>query len=94
MVSLSLPNVSRYYDKTGSPTAAWYRVQKLLEDHDKEEAERKELQKRFPGCNSHWTKEEGGTVYCSEKRFEASELWRLCNDVIPIVRSIRKQPPS
>ena len=43
-------------------------MQELLSQKEKVEAERKELEKRFPGCNSRWNKEEGGHVYCSEKR--------------------------
>ena len=58
----------RYYNKDGGPTKEWYKVQKLLGQKEKMEAERKELEKRFPGCNSHWNKQEGGTVFCSEKR--------------------------
>ena len=41
----------------------------LLDQREKMEAERKELEKQFPGCNSKWNKEDGGTLFCSEKRY-------------------------
>ena len=65
----SLPTC-RYYDKQGSPTSEWYKTQELLSQKEQMEAERREMEKKFPGCNSRWNKEEGGHVYCSEKRWE------------------------
>ena len=59
---------SRYYSEDGSKTDEWHKVQAMLSQREALEAERKELEKRFPGCNSKWDKKEGGYVYCSEKR--------------------------
>ena len=59
---------SRYYNEDGSRTEEWHKVQALLSQREALEAERKELEKRFPGCNSRWDKKEGGYVFCSEKR--------------------------
>lgn len=60
--------IGRYYKKDGSPTKAWYKYQKALGEQEKIRAEQKVLEKKFPGCNSKWTQEDGGTVFCSEKR--------------------------
>ena len=58
----------RYYNEDGSKTEEWHKVQALLGQREALEAERREMEKRFPGCNSKWDKKDGGYVYCSEKR--------------------------
>lgn len=60
--------IGRYYDRDGSPTRAWYKYKKLLGEQERAKAAQKELEKRFPGCNSRWNEKDGGTVFCSEKR--------------------------
>ena len=60
--------IARYYNKDGSPTKEWYRYQKALADKEKLDAEQEVLKKRYPGCNSQWTQDEGGKVYCSSGR--------------------------
>ena len=60
--------IGRYYNKDGSPTKEWYKYNKLLGEQEKIKAEQKAQEKRFPGCNSKWTEQDGGNVYCSEKR--------------------------
>lgn len=60
--------IGRYYNKDGSPTKEWYKYNKLLGEQEKIKAEQKAQEKQFPGCNSQWTQEDGGKVYCSDKR--------------------------
>ncbi len=60
--------IARYYNKDGSPTKEWYKYQRSLTDKDKLDAETAKLKKRYPGCNSHWTQDEGGKVFCSTGR--------------------------
>lgn len=60
--------IARYYNEDGNPTKDWYKYQRALSDKDKQNAEQKVQQRRFPGCNSHWTEAEGGKVFCSDKR--------------------------
>lgn len=62
--------IARYYNKDGNPTKDWYKYQKTLSEKDRLKAEQQALQKKFPGCNSHWTEAEGGKVFCSDKRFD------------------------
>ena len=60
--------IARYYNRDGSPTKAWYKYKKMLGEQEKIKALQRELEKRYPGCNSKWSEKEGGTVFCSEKR--------------------------
>lgn len=60
--------IGRYYNKDGSPTREWYKYNKLLGEQEKIKAEQKAQETQFPGCNSQWTQEDGGKVYCSDKR--------------------------
>ena len=60
--------IGRYNTKEGSPTKDWYKYIKKIGEKEKYLAEQKELEKQFPGCNSRWNQNEGGVVYCSEKR--------------------------
>jgi predicted heme/steroid binding protein len=67
--------IGRYYNKDGSPTKEWYKTQDLLAQKEKMEAERKEMEKQFPGCNSRWNKEDGGYVFCSDKSGGVHRDW-------------------
>lgn len=60
--------IGRYNTKEGSPTKEWYKYLKKLSEKEKIKAEQRELEKQYPGCNSKWNEQEGGVVYCSEKR--------------------------
>ena len=61
--------IGRYNTKEGSPTKEWYKFMKGLGEKEKFKAEQRELEKHFPGCNSRWNEQEGGVVFCSEKRY-------------------------
>lgn len=60
--------IGRFNTKEGSRTKEWYKYTKKLAEKEKIKAEQAELEKQFPGCNSRWNEQEGGVVYCSEKR--------------------------
>lgn len=60
--------IGRYYTREGSPTKEWYWFQKQLGEKDRIKAEQRKLEEQFPGCNSHWSAETKGKVYCSQKR--------------------------
>lgn len=67
--------IARYYNKDGSPTKAWYKYRKMLGEQEKIKALQKELEKRYPGCNSKWSEKEGGKVFCSEKSGGIQRDW-------------------
>lgn len=69
--------IGRYYQRDGSPTKAWYAFQKALGERDKIEALRKEQERQFPPCNSHWTEKDGGTVWCGNKRWDLPDIISL-----------------
>ena len=60
--------IGRYYDTEGNPTddlkAAWKKIKegKMLKKAQEEQS------KRYPGCNSQWSRDEGSTVWCSKDR--------------------------
>ena len=60
--------IGRYYDETGNPTKYWYKYQKKLREADAIKIEKRAQEQKFPPCNSRFTPEDGGTVYCSKKR--------------------------
>ena len=60
--------IGRYYNREGKPNKAWYKYRKGLEQADQIKAEQKAQERKFPPCNSRFTPEEGGTVYCSTMR--------------------------
>ena len=66
--------IGRYYQRDGSPTAAWQAYQAALGEEEKIKALQQEQARQFPPCNSQWTQQKGGHVYCSEKRWA---LYRL-----------------
>ncbi len=60
--------IARYYNKDGSQTKEWYKYQRALADKEKLDVETAKLKIKFPGCNSHWTQDEGGKVFCTTGR--------------------------
>ena len=66
--------IGRYNTKEGSPTKEWYKYLKKLGEKEKIKAEQQELEKKYPGCNSRWNEQEGGVVYCSDKRYDSVKM--------------------
>lgn len=60
--------IGRFYNKEGKPNKAWYKYKKGLGQADLIKAEQRAQERKFPPCNSRYTPEEGGTVFCSTKR--------------------------
>lgn len=61
--------IGRYYDKEGKPKKAWYKYKQGLGEADKIKEEQKAQEQRFPPCNSRFTPQDGGTVYCTTMRY-------------------------
>ena len=76
--------IGRYYDSDGNPTEALKEAKAVI----KKGQELKKLQeaenKRFPGCNSRWSAEEGSTVWCSQNRYTSQKCWPLPPNQGPI----------
>ena len=75
--------IGRYYDRDGNPTKAWYKYRKALEEAAAIKEDQDADKKRFPPCNSRYTPQEGGTVFCSSRRLEncfrvSSYHWLYC----------------
>eukprot|EP00245_Coleochaete_scutata_P011225 TRINITY_DN4128_c0_g1_i1.p1 TRINITY_DN4128_c0_g1~~TRINITY_DN4128_c0_g1_i1.p1 ORF type:complete len:278 (-),score=62.88 TRINITY_DN4128_c0_g1_i1:299-1132(-) len=68
--------VGRFYDSGGDPTDELKRVRKEFYEAEKLASEQKALEERFPNCNSRWSQDEGGEVWCPSgyprKVFKAS----------------------
>lgn len=60
--------IGRFYDEVGNPTKAWYNYRKALDEAAKIKADEDADKKKFPPCNSRFTPQDGGTVFCSNKR--------------------------
>ena len=61
--------IGRFYDDTGNPTKYWYKYQRKLQEASALKLKKKTEEQQFPPCNSRFTPSEGGTVYCSTKRY-------------------------
>ncbi|XP_013783549.1 neuferricin-like isoform X1 [Limulus polyphemus] len=67
--------VGRYYDKDGHPTQALQDALAAIEKakaNKRDEAEEKQI---FPPCNSEWSAEKGGRVWCSNKSGGIDRNW-------------------
>ena len=71
--------IGRFYDKTGNPTKYWYKYQRKLQEANALKLKKKSEEHQFPPCNSRFVPEEGGTVYCSKKRFAQIQLFTHFN---------------
>ena len=60
--------IGRYYDSEGNPTEALIEAKAVIKEGQKLKKLQEAENKRFPGCNSRWSVEEGSTVWCSQNR--------------------------
>lgn len=60
--------IGRYYDSEGNPTEALKAAGKKIKEGKMLKKAQEEQSKRFPGCNSQWSRDEGSTVWCSKDR--------------------------
>ena len=61
--------IGRYYDSEGNPTEALHEANAVIKEGQKLKKQQEAENKRFPGCNSRWSVEEGSTVWCSQNRY-------------------------
>ena len=61
--------IGRYYDSEGNPTEALHEAKAVIKEGQKLKKQQEAENKRFPGCNSRWSVEEGSTVWCSQNRY-------------------------
>lgn len=61
--------IGRYYDSEGKPTEALQEAKSLIKEGQRLQKLQDAENKRFPGCNSRWSKDEGSLVWCSENRY-------------------------
>jgi len=54
----------RYFDEAGRPTAERLECEKILGLAKQDQEKALEFEKKYPNCNSRWTKDEGGEVWC------------------------------
>lgn len=57
--------IGTYYDHEGRPTAALRKAKLQINAGQKEQEGEDEQKRKTPPCNSRWTKENGGEVWCS-----------------------------
>ena len=58
-----------FYDENGDPRPGYYVAEKLIKEGHKLKASDAEDEKLYPPCNSEWSQDKGGRVYCTENRF-------------------------
>ena len=61
--------IGRYYDHDGNPTQALKEAKVLIKEGQRLKKLQEDENKRFPGCNSKWSIEEGSMVWCSKNRY-------------------------
>jgi len=54
-----------YYDNKGKPTDALRTVRKIIKEAKQEKDKEEEAMRQFPSCNSRWSKESGGELWCT-----------------------------
>ncbi|KAI1903737.1 hypothetical protein AGOR_G00030300 [Albula goreensis] len=67
--------IGRYYSENGEPTAALRQVEEMLAEGLRQKAQAQAESKRFPSCNSAWSADSGGRVWCSTKSGGVQRSW-------------------
>ncbi|ELT90457.1 hypothetical protein CAPTEDRAFT_110664 [Capitella teleta] len=67
--------IGNFYDASGNPTDALNSAVEGIRAGHSEEANRARFKKFFPHCNSHWSEETGGIVWCSENSGGDKREW-------------------
>jgi len=67
--------IGNFYDEKGEPTAALEKVYEMLEVHQKEEEIKQSDEKLYPRCNSRWSQQTGGMVWCDGKSGGVDRSW-------------------
>lgn len=64
-----------YYDKDGNPTKYKLLYLEKLKLAQEQKNTQEKLDKIYPGCNSKWSQEGGGEVWCSQKSGGVERAW-------------------
>ncbi|KAL6260620.1 hypothetical protein P5V15_008140 [Pogonomyrmex californicus] len=65
----------KYYNRDGSPTAEFYKVQEKVLLAKKEKALEEEQDRIFPPCNVEWNLDTGTVFWCTEKSGGIDRNW-------------------
>ena len=77
--------MGRYYNSHGLPTAASQEAQLAFQRARLYQEEQRQLMTRFPSCNSRWSQDEGGVVWCTKKSGGTPRSW------VGVPRLLRRQ---
>ena len=61
--------IGRYYDEQGEPTEYQKLTQKWISEAYIQKEEENIEKKIFPPCNSEWSHDTGGRVWCTNRRY-------------------------
>jgi len=67
--------IGNFYNEKGEPTPALEKAYVMIAVHAKAEEERKSDERVFPRCNSRWSQQDGGTVWCDGKSGGVDRPW-------------------
>jgi len=56
----------RYYNEKGEPTEEVAKLEEVLKEAARQKEDNENEKKKFPGCNSNWSQESGGKVWCED----------------------------
>lgn len=63
--------VGSFYDKNGTPTELLKKVQAVMEEGQRLQAQKAEKKRQYPPCNSEWSSTGGSRVWCSKQRYDS-----------------------
>lgn len=58
----------------GQPTEKLFHVHQMVAKAKADEVKENEVYNEFPQCNSEWSQENGGRVWCSPKRYVGTKF--------------------
>lgn len=67
--------IGRYYNKDGSTTEYWSKIQKKLHEAQREAEAKQSENQIFPPCNSEWSASKGHRVWCTKKSGGINRDW-------------------
>uniref|UniRef100_A0A6B2LHT5 Cytochrome b5 heme-binding domain-containing protein n=1 Tax=Arcella intermedia TaxID=1963864 RepID=A0A6B2LHT5_9EUKA len=67
--------IGHYYDEQGNPKPSLLAAQEQIQKGHAQQDYEKQLQQKFPGCNSRWGQAEGKTLWCSDKSGGIDRSW-------------------
>lgn len=70
LISICSPGklIGRFYSASGNPTAVLQQTEASLAQGLKLKAQAEKENELYPACNSEWSSDRGGRVWCSDKR--------------------------